>query len=88
MCAINAIDKRTVVTCNIPGVFLQSECPKEKLTYLKFDGIMVDMLVEINPNLKQYMINRKGYKLMYGKLDKAVYGTLLGAILVYEKLAT
>ena len=88
MCAINAIEKQTVVTCDIPGAFLQSEWPKDKPTYLKFDGIMVDMLIEINPKLKQYMINRKGYKLMYGQLEKAVYSTLLGAILFYKKLAT
>lgn len=41
---------------------------------------MVDMLLEIYPTLKE--------KFMYYKLDKAVYGTLLGAILLYEKLAT
>ena len=85
MCAVNAIEKRKVVTCDIPGAFLQSEWPKDKPMYLKFDGIMVDMLIEINPNLKQYMINRRGYKLMYGQLNKAVYGTLLGAILFYSK---
>ena len=49
---------------------------------------MEDMLLEIDPTLKEYVITRGQYKLMYGKLDKAVYRTLLGAILFYEKLAT
>ena len=88
-CAINAIEKREVVTCDIPRAFLQSDWPEDKPTYLKFDRIMVDMLVEIDPSLKQHVITtRQGYKLMYGKLNKAVYGTLLGSILFYEKLAT
>jgi len=29
---------------------------------------------------------KTGKKIMYGKLTKAIYGTLLGAILFYEKL--
>ena len=88
-CAINAIEKREVVTCDIPGAFLQSNWPEDKPTYLKFNGVMVDMLVEIDPSLRQHVITtRQGHKLMYGKLNKAVYGTLLGSILFYEKLAT
>ena len=87
-CAINAIEKREVVTCDIPGAFLQSDWPEDKPTYLKFNGIMVDMLVEIDPSLRQHVITtRQGHKLMYGKLNKAIYGTLLGSILFYEKLA-
>lgn len=74
--------------CNILGAFLQSDWPKDKPTYLKFNGFMEDMLLEIDPTLKEYVITRGQYKLMYGKLDKAVYRTLLGAILFYEKLAT
>ena len=68
---------------------MQSDWPEDKPTYLKFDRIMVDMLVEIDPSLRRHVITtRRGYKLMYGKLNKAVYGTLLGSILFYKKLAT
>ena len=35
---------------------------------------MVDMLLEIDHSLKEHLITRGQYKLMYGKLDKAVYG--------------
>ena len=89
MCAINSIENRHVVTCDIPGAFLQAKWPKDKPTYLRFDGIMVDMLCEIDSSLKKRVVyNKNGQKYMYGKLNKAVYGTLLGAILFYEKLAT
>ena len=87
-CEINAIEKIQVVACNILGSFLQLDCLKDKPMYLKFDGIMVDMLLEIDPTLKEHMISRGWYKMMYGKLNKIVYGTLLGTILFYEKLAT
>ena len=48
MCAINSIENKHVVTCDIPGAFLQAKWPKDKPTYLRFDGIMVDMLCEID----------------------------------------
>ena len=48
---------------------------------------MVEMLLEIDPTLKERIITKGKYRLMYIRLDKAVYGTLLGAISVYEKLA-
>ena len=87
-CAISSIENRHVVTCNIPGVFLQSNWPLDKPTYLRFDCIMVNMLCEIDSSLKHKVIHTKnGKKFMFGKLDKAVYGTLLGAILFYEKFA-
>ena len=51
-CAINSIENRQVVTCDIPEAFLQANWPADKPTYLRFDGIMVDILCEINNRLK------------------------------------
>lgn len=86
---MDAIEGRMVVTCDIPGASLQADCPKETDCYLKFEGAIVDMLCDINPEYKNYIvINKKtGTKKLYGKLTKAVYGTLLGAILFYKKLS-
>ena len=87
-CIISSIENRHVVTCNILGAFLQLYWPKDKTTYLRFDGTMVDMLCEIDSSLKDKIVRIKnGNKFMFGKLDKAVYGMLLGAILFYEKSA-
>ena len=50
---------------------------------------MVDMICEIDPCYKKYVLTNKktGKKKLYGKLTKAVYGTLLGGILFYQKLS-
>ena len=54
---------------------------------------MIDMICEINPEYKDNIKytnkrdrdgNRKRY--LVGKVNKVVYGTLLGAILFYNKL--
>lgn len=87
-CIISLIKNRQVVTCDIPGVFLRLNWPADKPTCLRFDGTMIDMLCEIDNSLKDKIIHTKiGQKFMFGKLNKAVYGTLLGPILFYEKLA-
>ena len=48
------------------------------------------MICEIDPCYKTYVLTNKktGKKKLYGKLTKAVYGTLLGAILFYYILSS
>lgn len=77
-CGISEIEERKVVICNILGVFLQSYWPEDKPMYLKFEGKMVDILCEIDPTIKEFIIEiRDKRKLMYGQLNKAVYGISL-----------
>ena len=57
----------------------------------RFDGIMVDMLCQIKPEYKKLIWyykqkNRILTKTLFGKVTKAIYGTLLGARLFYDKL--
>ena len=81
-CCIDAIEDRKVVTVDVPAAFLQSSWPKEKPTYLKFEGVMAEILLELDPSLSKNVItNRKGKKLMYGDPKKACYGTLLRSLL-------
>ena len=55
--------------------------------YLKFTGMMLNMLCEINPNYKNNIhVDRYGRKFLYGKLNKAVYGTLIGARCWFNEL--
>ena len=77
------------MTCNIPGAFLQADWPEDNDCYLKFEGLIVKMICEIDPNYLKYVLTNKrtGKQKLYGKLTKAVYGTLLGAILFYQKLS-
>ena len=90
-CVMDALDNRKVITVDIPGVFLQEDWPSqdEHPGYIMFEGIMVDMICEINPSYhKNIMWNRDGRKkFLYGRLTKAVYGILLGVIMFYNKLS-
>jgi hypothetical protein len=87
-CLMDVIEGRKVATCDIPGAFLQADWPAEQDCYLKFEGAMVSMICNIDPKYKQNIVyNKNGRKYIYAKLTKAVDGTLLSAILFYEKLS-
>jgi hypothetical protein len=87
-CLMDAIEGRKVATCDIPGAFLQADWPADRDCYLKFEGAMVSMICDIDPKYKKNIVyGKNGRKYVYAKLTKAVYGTLLGAILFYQKLS-
>jgi hypothetical protein len=85
---MDAIEGRNVATCDIPGAFHQADWPADRDCYMKFEGAMVSIICDIDPKYKKnVIIGRNGKKYIYAKLTKAVYGTLLGAILFYLKLS-
>jgi hypothetical protein len=86
-CLMDTIDDRKVVTCDIPGAFLQADWPADQDCYLKFENVMVDMICQICPKYKNNVIYRGKKMFIFARLNKAVFGTLLGAILFYQKLS-
>ena len=88
-CVMGAMEGQKVVTCDIPGSFLQFDWPENDDCYIKFEGIMIKMLWKIDPSYKSKILYTKdGWrKFLYGKLEKAVYGTIIGATLFYNKLS-
>jgi hypothetical protein len=52
---IEAKEERDVMTCNIPNAFIQGYLPKkepgEDRAVMKITGVLVDMLVDLNPEL-------------------------------------
>jgi hypothetical protein len=86
---IEAKEERDVMTCDIPNAFIQAYLPKkepgEDRVVMKITGVLVDMLVDINPELYGpaiVMENRK--KVIYVEVLKAIYGMLEAALLWYK----
>ena len=87
---MDTMDGRKLITINIPGKFLQGDWPQDKHPgYIMFEGIMVDIICEIDPSYFDKIMWSKDRKkeFLYGWLIKAVYRTLLGAIIFYNKLS-
>ena len=89
-CVIDALDDRKVIMVDIPGASLQGDYPQDKHSgYIMLEGIMVEMICEIDPSYHKNVIWIKDCKkkFLYGRLVKAVYVTLLGAIIFYNKFS-
>ena len=52
--------------------------------HMKIIGREVELFCEIEPNLTQYITIENGKKVLYVKLDKALYGCVQSALLWYE----
>ena len=85
-CVIDAKERRNVITCDVPGAFMQVDI--DEVVHVRFEGAMVDMLVSVAPSLyTQYTKLEHGKKVLYVQLDKALYGTLSAAILFWKDLS-
>lgn len=87
-CIIDADENRDVATVDIPGAFLQADLPEDDIVFLRIDGPMVDMLIEIDPDTyAPFKEIHNGKPVLYVRLLKALYGTLQAALLFWQKLS-
>jgi hypothetical protein len=82
---IDALEGRDVAVIDMPGAFMQADM--DELVHIRFTGKMVDLLMEIDPNMYGPCVVKGGKEtVMYVELLKALYGTLRAARLFWEKL--
>ena len=56
-CVMNALDDRKVITIDIPDAFLQGGWQQDEHPgYIMFEGIMVEMICEIDPSYHKNVI--------------------------------
>jgi hypothetical protein len=85
-CVINAVEERDVATCDIPGVFMQSDT-KDKVM-MKLEGVMAEVIIKIGPKkYTKYVAKENGKDVIYVILTKALYGTLQAALLFWQNLS-
>jgi hypothetical protein len=83
---IDAMERRAVITCDIPGAFMQADI--DELIHVKFEGEIAELLVKVDPKLySPYVVTEHGKKVIYVQLQKALYGTLQAALLFWKELS-
>jgi len=83
---IDAKEGRDVATADVPGAFLQVDIDDD--VYVVVDGALVDLLIQSNPKYAAFVhMTKDGRKLVYLKLNKALYGTLTAARLFFDDLS-
>jgi Reverse transcriptase (RNA-dependent DNA polymerase) len=83
---IDARERRDVATVDLPGAFMQADM--DDVVHMRLDGVMLEMLIEIDSNYETFVATEKGKPVVYVQLVKALYGTLKAAKLFWEKLTS
>jgi hypothetical protein len=74
-CAIDVKEGRKVVTCDIPGAFMQTDI--DEIIHVQLEGLLAKLLTKVNPELYMKYLTKEGDKdVMYVKLAKDLYGML------------
>ena len=86
MAAINAFERRDIMSIDLPGAFLHTMNDEEIFMLLK--GPLAELMVLVSPKLYRPYVtyDSKGVPLMYVRMNKAMYGLLKSALLFYRKL--
>jgi len=83
---VDAMEGRDVAVVDVPGAFMQADM--DELVHVRFTGLMVDKLLEIdNKMYAPYIVYEGKVKCLYVELLKALYGTLRAARLFWDKLS-
>jgi hypothetical protein len=84
--AIDAHERRHVMTMDIPGAFFRAETDEE--IHMLLRGQLAELMVKIDPKLYRPFItkNGRGGSIMFVKMQKAMYGMMRALLLFYLKL--
>ena len=84
-CIIDAMEGREVMTCDIPGAFMQSDM--DEVVHMKLEGEIALLLIRLDPTYKEFLTYQWGKPVIYTELNKALYGTLQAALLFWKNLS-
>ncbi len=81
---IDAKESREMVIIDIPGAFLHST--NEDYVIMQMNRTLAELMSKMDPKLyRKYLIDKKGKKVLYLHLQKALYGMMKSALLFYCK---
>jgi hypothetical protein len=87
-CIIDAEEGRDVAVVDIQNAFVQTRVENKKdMALIKIRGVLVDILVEIAPDVYKSYVSRdkKGMKHLLVQFQNALYGTMFASLLYYRK---
>ena len=89
-CAIDAYQKRDIMSLDIPNAYIQADVPVQKVgerIVMKIRGDLVDWLCEIDPaSYLPYVVVEQGVRVLYLVVTKVIYGMLQAGLIWYRKL--
>ena len=83
---IDAKEGRDKAITDVKGAYLNARMKND--VFMKITGREAELFCEIDPSLEEFITEVRGKKVMYVKLDKALYGCVQSALLWYELYST
>ncbi|KAI2506284.1 Reverse transcriptase (RNA-dependent DNA polymerase) [Fragilaria crotonensis] len=83
---IDAHERRDIATSDVVGAYLK--CKMDDYVLIRFEGESVDILCQMNPSHRQFVTIENGKKVLYARLNKAMYGCVKSALLWYNLLSS
>jgi len=77
-----AIEGRDVAIADVAGAYLKAEM--NDFVLMKLEGATVDIMIELDPSLKDFVAIENGKRVLYMRLMKALYGCVQSALLWYK----
>jgi len=84
--SIGAHERRAVQCHDVPSAFVNTGVDEDVIMVLKGDLAEMMMQVALEVYRKYVAIDKKGAKILYVKLQKALYGLMRASLLFYRKL--
>jgi hypothetical protein len=79
---IDANEKRDVATADVVGAYLHAYMPDFVL--IKLTGETVELMCQVNPKYRAFVVVENGKPVLYLQLLKALYGCVKSALLWYD----
>ena len=73
---IDAHEGRAVQTSGVPGEYLHTSLPDDKVMRMKLAGEFLDMMCEVNLEHEKCVTYEKGKKVLYVLILKEIYGMI------------
>ncbi|CAJ1970257.1 unnamed protein product [Cylindrotheca closterium] len=88
-CVIDAHEGRDIMTLDVPNAFIQTYMPESKegedRIYMKITGMMVQILIDMAPEYRKYVVLENGKRVIYVRVLRAIYGMLQSSLLFYNQ---
>ncbi|CAJ1937353.1 unnamed protein product [Cylindrotheca closterium] len=88
-CVIDAHKGRDIMTLAMPNAFIQTYMPDAKegedRVYMKITGMMVQILIDMAPEYREYVVLENGKRVIYVRVLRAIYGMLQSSLLFYNQ---
>ncbi|CAJ1953560.1 unnamed protein product, partial [Cylindrotheca closterium] len=88
-CVIDAHEGRDIMMMDVPNAFIQTYMPEAKegedRIYMKITGMMVQILIDMAPEYREYVVLENGKRVIYVRVLRAIYGMLQSSLLFYNQ---